>query len=543
MVSENSVTTSEMTLIRNDSLSISVPSIQFERNGNEYSASIVLPDGDPRTPWPDYQNQTVMITDLNDSDNDGVPDLSDIEMDPPVITVDPISIDLDLGSDPPNLLAGVTATDNVDGDITGSIVFSGDVNTNVLGSYEITYDVTDSSGNPAIQKTRTYRVLQVDNEPPVIIVNPISIDIEVGSDPPNLLAGVSATDNLDGNLTNSISISGSVNVNAVNVYLIQYNVSDAAGNSANQETRTYSVKDTTPPEIMVDPIEIGVEVGSPPPDILEGVKAFDLGSGDLTQLVVSFGTLNVNIPGSYTISYEVSDLFGNNAEKKTRNYIVADTTPPIIRVNPLEILVQLRAISPNLTEGISAFDNFNGDLTESLDITGTVDTSSLGDFTISYNVVDNSQNAALTQQRMYRVVETTSWEHNFEFFKGWNLVSFPGPPDQTNFLNSAIGLIWTLNGDDWVSVSPQDLTGQKGYWIYFGALVLATLSGIDFISTTRVRLGWNLIGVRQDVSNLSNRSSLNSTMWRWNGKKFVAENGELNPFLGNWVFAKSVDEL
>ena len=166
VISENTIMTSPMTLTRADNLSIPVPTIQFTRNGNEYTASISLDDGDPETPWPDFQNQTVMITDMNDSDNDGVPDLSDVDMEPPVITVDPIFTDLDLGSDPPNLLTGVTAIDNIDGDITSSLVISGSVNVNILGDYEITYDVVDSSGNAAVQKTRTYRVLPVDIEPP-----------------------------------------------------------------------------------------------------------------------------------------------------------------------------------------------------------------------------------------------------------------------------------------------------------------------------------------------------------------------------------------
>ena len=55
---------------------------------------------------------------------------------------------------------GATANDNYDGDITGSIVTdSSAVNTAVLGDYTVTYDVTDSEGNEAIQATRTVSVV------------------------------------------------------------------------------------------------------------------------------------------------------------------------------------------------------------------------------------------------------------------------------------------------------------------------------------------------------------------------------------------------
>ena len=53
------------------------------------------------------------------------------------------------------------------GDISGSIVINASaVNTAIVGSYPVTYNVTDSNGNPAVQVTRTVEV--VDSLPPVI---------------------------------------------------------------------------------------------------------------------------------------------------------------------------------------------------------------------------------------------------------------------------------------------------------------------------------------------------------------------------------------
>jgi len=51
-----------------------------------------------------------------------------------------------------------TATDNYDGDITSKIIQGGSVNPNAAGTYNITYDVTDSSGNKAAQLIRTVTV-------------------------------------------------------------------------------------------------------------------------------------------------------------------------------------------------------------------------------------------------------------------------------------------------------------------------------------------------------------------------------------------------
>jgi subtilisin family serine protease len=55
--------------------------------------------------------------------------------------------------------AGATATDEIDGDLTDSIVIGGDsVDVNTAGTYTITYDVSDSRGNAASQVARTVTV-------------------------------------------------------------------------------------------------------------------------------------------------------------------------------------------------------------------------------------------------------------------------------------------------------------------------------------------------------------------------------------------------
>ncbi len=79
---------------------------------------------------------------------------------PPSIAVDPVRVQLPLFTDPPNLLAGVTATDNVDGNLTASIIVGGDaVDMAKVGNYIVTYNVSDQEGNASEQKTRIYEVV------------------------------------------------------------------------------------------------------------------------------------------------------------------------------------------------------------------------------------------------------------------------------------------------------------------------------------------------------------------------------------------------
>ncbi len=136
---------------------------------------------------------------------------------------------------------GATAIDNVDGDISDQIVVGGDVvDTSVEGTYTITYNVTDAAGNSAAQVERTVNVASTDTQAPVItLVGDATINITVGdtfNDP-----GATATDNVDGDITANIVVTGTVDTNTAGNYTLRYNVSDVAGNAANEVTRTVVV--------------------------------------------------------------------------------------------------------------------------------------------------------------------------------------------------------------------------------------------------------------------------------------------------------------
>lgn len=153
---------------------------------------------------------------------------------------------------------GATAFDKEDGNITSKIVKAGAVDTSVVGSYVIKYDVTDSNGLRAHTVTRTVNVLVNDddngcdgdndaddvgcetNTAPVITLlglNPITITQgDFYLDP-----GATANDHEDGDITVKIVKSGSVDNSVIGTYTITYNVSDSKGLNAVTVTRTVNV--------------------------------------------------------------------------------------------------------------------------------------------------------------------------------------------------------------------------------------------------------------------------------------------------------------
>ena len=161
---------------------------------------------------------------------------------PPVITLNGSStINLNVGVNYSE--QGATATDNVDGDISANIIIGGDiVDTNNVGTYVVTYNVSDAANNSAAEVTRTINVSEVqDTTPPVITLNGSStINLNVGDNYSE--QGATATDNVDGDISANIIIGGdTVDTNTAGTYSVTYNVSDAAGNAADQITRTVIV--------------------------------------------------------------------------------------------------------------------------------------------------------------------------------------------------------------------------------------------------------------------------------------------------------------
>ena len=295
--------------------------------------------------------------------------------------------------------AGATASDNYDGDITSSIVTVNPVDTAVVGVYTVTYNVTDANGNVAVEVTRIVNV--VDTTVPVItLTGESTVTIEVGSIYTD--AGATALDNYDGDITSSIVTVNPVDTAVVGVYTVTYNVTDANGNVAVEVTRTVNVVDTTVPVItLLGEATVTIEVGSTYTDA--GATATDL-SGEIS--VISTGTVDTSVVGTYTVTYNATDASGNEAAAVSRTVNVVDTTVPVITLTG-EATVTIEVGSTYTDAGATALDNYDGDITSSIVTVNPVDTDVVGVYTVTYNVTDTNANAAVEVTRTVNVVDTT----------------------------------------------------------------------------------------------------------------------------------------
>ena len=305
---------------------------------------------------------------------------------------------------------GAVSDDTEDGPLTDQIVITGVslINTNVVGTYTVQYSVTDSDGN-IVSVNRTVEI--IDTTPPQINLNGNSIiSIEVGTTYNEL--GATATDNYDDDttITSNISISGSVNTATLGSYTVSYDVTDASGNSAPTLIRTINVVDTTIPVLtLLGTSPVSIELNGTYSDA--GAAASDNYDDDvsITTLISLSGTVENTIVGSYTLTYSVSDSSNNQAIPITRIVNVEDNTKPVITLlGNTNVTIE---VGTNFTDpGVVASDNYDNDstLTGLISVSGSVDTTELGTYLLTYSVSDSSGNSADPVDRTVQVVDTTA---------------------------------------------------------------------------------------------------------------------------------------
>jgi len=190
------------------------------------------------------------------------------------------------------------------------------------------------------------------------------------------------------------------------------------------ELQLYNMPDTTPPEItLLGEENMSLEIGDTYSE--PGYSALDDRDGDLTEnVVVSGDAVDTGTKGIYHIYYNVSDAAGNAAQQKIRTVSVGiDGIPPVITLKgAAEITLN---VGENYEEpGFSALDDKDGDLTSEVVVSGdAVDTETVGNYIIRYDVQDRSGNAAQTVTRTVHVVDNlygTNWCIGAEIVTGDN---------------------------------------------------------------------------------------------------------------------------
>ena len=150
-------------------------------------------------------------------------------------------------------------------------------------------------------------------------------------------------------------------MHTLGAYTVTYNVTDANDNVAEAKTRTVNVVDTTAPVLaLVGDKSVDVEVHTGYTDA--GATATDNydDSEAITARITSSGSVNLDVVGSYAITYDVSDVSSNAAVSIQRTVNVVDTTKPVLQLlGDAEIFMDQG--DPYEDAGAKATDNYDSE--------------------------------------------------------------------------------------------------------------------------------------------------------------------------------------
>ncbi len=201
--------------------------------------------------------------------------------------------------------------------------------------------------------------------------------------------GAQAFDNIEGNISNRIQISGTVDTAQAGIYFLSYDVKDASGVSAVTVKRMVIVStDITAPQIALNGggsivhsvltpfVEPGFTVTDNPGNAIL--------SNNLVQVA---SNVNVNRIGDYQIRYKVSDANFNSTEV-TRTVQVRDLDAPVIS-SASTVFWQVGAPFVN---PVVLTDNYDANI--QLQMTGSVNVGIFGTYEVTFNATDASGNSA-----------------------------------------------------------------------------------------------------------------------------------------------------
>lgn len=178
-----------------------------------------------------------------------------------------------------------------------NVTIKGSVDSSKLGTYHIHYKA--KKGIFSVQKSREVKI--VDTKAPIIELNKID-----GYYPKTgetyQEEGFTATDNYDGDITSKIKRTEDKNV-------ITYTVSDSSGNKTSVQ-RTIEYNDGIAPTITLNgDSDITINAGTRFED--PGCTAKDSHGNDISDSVSVSDNISTYRAGTYTITYSVTDKFGN----------------------------------------------------------------------------------------------------------------------------------------------------------------------------------------------------------------------------------------
>ncbi len=222
----------------------------------------------------------------------------------------------------------------------------------------------------------------------------------------DLLKNVTAIDPENGDLTNNITVTGTVDSNTIGEYKITYKVTDNSNFTVSKEI-IVTVLPSEAPIIEATDIEIKQFKAFDPKNY---AKVYDTYGNQINNFEVVENTVNINQIGTYSVTYKAT--YQNFSITKKINVKVIKNEFPVLNASNRTIKLNDKF---NYLSGVSASDIEDGDLTNKVTYSGVVDTTKVGSYEITYTVKDND-NQTTTKKITIKVEEIDYIEKDGDFY-------------------------------------------------------------------------------------------------------------------------------
>ncbi len=180
-------------------------------------------------------------------------------------------------------------------------------------------------------------------------------------------------------------IEKNIDMTKLGTYFIKY----SKGNT--KIIRKVNVIDSEAPKItLTGENEINLEYKEKYVEL--GFNAIDNYDGDISDKVTIYDNIDSSKLGKYEINYKVTDLAGN-VSTATRKVSVVDGIKPTIEFKNNINRYSIVGKTIDLNDYI-AIDNYDGELTDKVEINGNVDFNKVGKYEVNYSVIDTNNNKA-----------------------------------------------------------------------------------------------------------------------------------------------------
>lgn len=251
--------------------------------------------------------------------------------------------------------------------------------------------INNSSNTPcgpnSVGEFEDYKVniIRDDVPPTITLVGADTITFEVNNSYTEF--GATAFDNIEGNITNRIQITNTVDTAQAGLYYVFYQVTDGSGLQSPMVRRVVMVaSDLTNPVITLNganPLVHPVKT----PFVDPMVTVIDNpGNANISANANASSNLDENVVGDYTIIYDVVDAYGNQATA-TRLVQVRDLDAPVINTADK---VNLQVLAPFNYE-LDAVDNYDAQVSVTV-LSGFVNSNVIGVYNVTYRALDMAGN-------------------------------------------------------------------------------------------------------------------------------------------------------